>query len=211
MEYAVNIIKSLGWPHVSLIFAILFVLLFKKQIQDFITKIKKVGRDGVSTEPTPEVQAENRKDRSIQQLFELGDSPFILEAETVFRKDFESKNLDMAGDTARILLRFLTVTQIALDFEQIHGVIFGSQIFLLKKLNEVSGQGLSQEVLDNHFRHVKELFSVEFADWDLSKYLNFLFSRNLITQNRGNYHITIKGVEFLVWMARTGHTDNRPL
>ena len=210
MENALKLVGSLGWPHAALIFGVFFVLLFRKQIQEFILKIKKVGKEGVSTETNPAAQVEEDKEKSFQEIMELGDSPFILEAEAAFRKKFEAKGLEMEGKTAKALLRFLTVTQIALDFEQAHSVIFGSQIYLLKKLNEVTGQGLDQNFLDKHLESIKNLFP-KLSEWDIQKYLHFLFSRNLLTNQSGNYHITVKGVEFLVWLAKTGHSENRPL
>ena len=135
METALKIWNSLGWPHAALIFGVIFLILLKKEIKCLVSKIRKVDKEGVTIETNPEAQSEIKKDKSVQELMELGDSPFMLEAESAFRNDFVAKGLDMASDTAKLLLRFLTVTQMALDFEQIHSVIFGSQIFLLKKLN----------------------------------------------------------------------------
>ena len=79
---------------------------------------------------------------------------------------------------------------------QIHNLIFGSQILLLKKLNEVADQGKQKEFIDSHYQHVQELFSEQFGSWTLEQYLSFLLGRSLITIADNTYHITNFGVEY---------------
>jgi hypothetical protein len=210
MEAIATIISKLNWPQVSLIFAIIFVLLFNKSIRDFIGRIKTVGKEGLTTESVPKSQNEEQRKKAVEELMKLGDSPLILEVEKFIRLDLQGRGLETEGDTIRILVRHLAATQLVLDFEQIHSLIFGSQIYLLKKLNEVVGQGLDREFIETHFKHVQQLFA-ELVSWSLEKYLLFLFGRNLITISDGKYHITVKGVEFLVWLVKTGHSENRLL
>jgi hypothetical protein len=98
-----------------------------------------------------------------------------------------------------------------LEFEQIQNLIFGSQIFLLKKLNEVTGQGQMVASVEAHFDHIQKRFNEAFADWSLGKYLDFLLARNLIVLQDGRYHITNLGKEYLVWMARNGRGESNAL
>jgi len=104
----------------------------------------------------------------------------------------------------------LAATQLALDYEHIHNLIFGTQINLLKRLNEVVGQGRSGDYMANFLVEVKAIFP-ELADWTLDKYLTFLSTNNLITINEGGYHITNKGVDYLTWISRTGHSEDRDI
>ena len=98
---------------------------------------------------------------------------------------------------------------ILLEFEQIYNLIFGTQISLLKKLNEVVGQGISEHEVQLYFSDVQENHKEEFGIWSLDQYLNFLIERTLILFKDGAYHITNLGVEYLTWMARNGKSENK--
>jgi len=80
---------------------------------------------------------------AVQQLLDvIGSSVVIAEIEGRIKNELSERGLNTDGDTVKILIRHLAGTQILLSFEQIHSLIFGSQVFLLKKLNEVAGQGI---------------------------------------------------------------------
>jgi len=49
MENIIKILSGFGWPHVSLIVALIFIFVFKKAIREFIGKIKSVGKEGLKT------------------------------------------------------------------------------------------------------------------------------------------------------------------
>jgi len=208
---ASEILSALGWPHVALIFALVFIFVFNRPLREFIGRIKSVGKDGLSTETAPTLQNEDVRQKAVDELMRLGDSPLMLEAEKLIRIDIEERGLNAESDSCKVLIRHLAATQIALDFEQIYNLIFGSQIFLLKKLNEVVGQGLEEEQIEKHYHAVQEIYPDSFGDWSFEQYLQFMFSRNLLTKQDGKIHITVKGVEFLVWMVKTGHSESRGL
>ena len=115
------------------------------------------------------------------------------------------------GDTAKVLIRHLAGTQLLLSFEQIHNLIFGSQIFLLKKLNEVAGQGRPVAFVKGHIDHVKSIYPSAFGEWSYDQYLEFLYSRLLIVRHEYQIHITNNGVEYLTWVARNGRSENNSL
>jgi len=211
MEEVISIISILAWPLVALILGVVFIILFRVPISAFIGRIKSVGKDGISAaDSTPEVQHEEQRKMAVEQLMNVGDSIVLNEAEQLILDDLSNKGLPTKGDSIKILARHLATTQLALDYEQIHGLIFGSQIVLLKRLNEVIGQGRSESYMIEFMEGVQEAFS-ELKDWSLNEYLKFLFNRNLIAVENGIYHITIKGVDYLAWIIRTGHSEYRNL
>ncbi|MBI3773976.1 MAG: hypothetical protein HY273_00205, partial [Gammaproteobacteria bacterium] len=209
MEELASIIGSFGWPQASLVFALIFIAVFYKPLRDFIGNIKSVGKEGITTETIPRAQNEETRKQAVDELMRLGDSPLILEGENIIKSDLERRDLEATSDSVKVLMRHLAATQLALDFEQIHGMIFGSQIFLLKKLNEVAAQGAEKEFVETHYKNVQELFPKVFGSWSTEQYLNFLFARSLITVGYGRYRITVKGAEFLVWLVKTGHREDR--
>ena len=89
-------------------------------------------------------------------------------------------------------------------------MLFRSQIFLLKKLNEVSGQGKPRSYVENHYQEVKKLYPEFYQNWDINNYLDFLLSRTLVITHGEQYHITKKGQEFIVWLARIGRREDVP-
>jgi hypothetical protein len=111
-----------------------------------------------------------------------------------------------------VLIRHLAGTKLLLEFEEIHSLIFGSQIHLLKQLNMSIPIGLSEYEVIAHYERVKQLFIDILAEWDSDKYLDFLYSKLLITKNEdNNIHITNLGVEYLTWIIRNGLREDKPL
>lgn len=210
MEEITKIISCLGWPHITLIFGIFFIIIFYTPIIAFINRIKTVGKEGVTTDGSLGVQDKKTQKKAVEELMNIGDSVVRDYLEQTIMHDLSSRGLETEGDTIKLLVRYLAATQLALDYEQIYNLIFGSQILLLKRLNEVVGQGKPKEYIDEYFAKVQTTFT-DLKTWSLDQYLDFLFKSTLITNVSGKYHITNKGVDFLSWMIRNGRTENRGL
>ncbi len=208
LTFFADITKTLTWP----IFGGCVALLFHKPISGFINRTIKIDKDGVTAISAPEAQREKQKPEAVQQLLDaIGKSIVITAIEDSIKDELKTKGLSTDGDSIDILIRHLAGTQLLLSFEQIHNLIFGSQIFLLKKLNEVAGQGRASSFVDDHFDHIKSLYPDTFDDWSVNQYLNFMFGHSLITLQSNQIHITNKGVEYLTWIARNGIPENKPL
>jgi hypothetical protein len=174
-----------------------------------------------STNVFGDYYSENRKDiqygksdsDNVQELIErIGNSIVISEIEASIKDTLISKSLDIEGDTTKVLIRHLAGTQLLLIFEQIQASIFGSQIYLLKQMNVVKPNGLTELEISTHYEKVKQSFKDTFNDWHVEKYLAFLYSRALITKDENRIvHITNLGVEYLTWIARNGMTEDKPL
>jgi len=204
-------IAAFGWPHFTFIFAIIFLLIFRSQIANFISRISSIDKGGVKTTPMPEAQREKEKNEAVQELLlAIGDSIVLSDIEKRIIDDLQNRKLETESDTAKILIKYLAASKILLEFEQIYNFIFGSQIFLLKKLNEVAGQGQSMEIVISHFEHTKSMFE-ELEGWDFDKYMDFLVTRSLVLMDKNTCHITNLGVEYLTWLTRNGRSENKPL
>ncbi len=176
-------------------------------------RVTSIDKTGIKAQPNPDAQREDQKKLEAAQelLLAIGDTVAIKEGESRIRNDLMARHLEVEGETTKVLIKYLSASMVALEFEQIQNLIFGSQIFLLKKLNEVSGQGQSAAAVQTHFEKVQNMFPDSFSDWSLDNYLHFLISRRLIVQTDGSYHITHLGNEYLVWMARYGRRENNAL
>lgn len=212
MDEIVKIVATLGWPHITLVIALVFLAMFRKNISELITRITSIDRSGIKAAPAPEAQREENRVEAVQGLLaSIGETIVIREVEARIRQELQDKGLGISPDTVKVLVRHLAATQILLEFEQIHSLIFGSQIFLLKKLNEVVGQGRPSEFVAQHFEHVRKIFSGQLGSWSFDQYMGFLRARSLVTQHGAVYHITNIGVEYLTWIARSGRSDDKPL
>lgn len=207
MESAPTIIGSIGWPHVSLIFALIFIFVFRKQIGEFIGKVKSVGKEGVKTEPIQNVQVEEKRKKAVEELMKFGDVTVTEELEGFIRMGLIEKGLEPDNDTSKILIRYLAVTQLALDYEQIYTSIFGGQIRLLRLLNEVAGRGVDYDIVKTYYENEQATHSEILSEWTLEQYLEFPINRTLITIQDNNYHITRKGQDFLIWLVKTNRSE----
>jgi hypothetical protein len=150
--------------------------------------------------------------KAVEKLLAVvGDSIVISEIETKIIDDLKGKNLSVDGDSIKVLVKHLAGTQLLLGFEQIHSLIFGSQIFLLKKLNESAGVGKPMTFVERHIFNVRDMFSKNLLSWTDEQYLQFLYDKVLIVRNDEQLHITNHGVEYLTWLVRSGRSENKPL
>lgn len=212
MEVA-DILSALEWPHLAFAFAVIAILVFRGPLSDLIRRTTTINREGLTASPSPDTQRANAKTspEAVQQLLDVvGHSIVIAEQEELIRQDLIGRGLATDDDSSKVLIRILAGTQILLAFERVHGVIFGSQIYLLKKLNEVVGQGHPMHFVDEYIEHVKTTHP-ELADWTSDRYLSFLYSQNLLIRHDDQLHITNLGVEYLTWMVRNGRRDDNPL
>jgi hypothetical protein len=204
--------QYLAWPVAALLFAVVFLLLFRQQIAAFLTRVKSVGRHGVSTlapsgQRSIEQQADAPTSREVQDLLQTFDSPALRQEEHVLIADLQTRRLDSASDTTKILVRHLAKTRLLLACEFIYRFIFGSQIALLKRIN-TAGR-IPEAEAHQFYRNVATSHPDVFAADQPEPYLDFLIRQNLIIRQDDYFLITGFGREFLVWLAQSGASENK--
>ena len=203
----IKIIEIFAWPISLLIIAIVFLLIFKKEIAEKIKSIRSVSKNGVLMEKSQEINNENLDN---DDLLGKSDSITIREQKERIKKDLEERRLgDDSDKTIEVLIHQLAVAQLKLEFERIYNVIFGSQIYLLKKLNENSKH---KKDIDSYIDTTLNNFE-ELQDWTTEEYLHFLFANSLIIYDKGKelFNITYIGHEFLLWLLQSGKNENKRL
>ena len=207
------LLAAIGWPHVAFLFGLIFVLMFRTQIGSLLGRVTSIDKSGIKTQSAPELQLEDHKRAEVahELMQAISSSVAMSDIEGRIRAELTTKSLPVDNETSRVLLKYLAAATLSVQFEQIHSLIFGSQIFLLKKLNEVAGRGRPRADLEKHFEHVKGIFPDSFSDWDLAQYIDFLVGRSLIIENGGVFHITNLGNDYLVWITRSNKPENRAL
>jgi hypothetical protein len=165
------------------------------------------------TETPKNLQPKKTKNDNVQELVDrIGNSIVITELENNIKRELKEKDLEVEDETAKVLLRHLAGTQLLLEFERIHSMIFGSQLFLLRQLNANIPNGVTEVEVFLHFEKVKQQFLESFKNWTAEQYLSYLYSKFLITKDaENNIHLTNLGVEYLIWITRNGLREDKPL
>lgn len=200
-----NIIGSIGWSQSALIGGLVFVFVFRSEISSKIKSIKSVSKNGVSMDTNQEIKT---MQESHEDLLGKNDSIVINEQKNIIKNDLKIRSLSLEDTkTVEILIHQLAVTQLKLNFEKIYNLIFGSQINLLKKLNEGPKH---KDFIDSYCKTIIDSHD-EMSRWDIRTYLNFLFDNTLIIFNeeKETYAITNYGYEFLAWLLATGNNENK--
>lgn len=178
---------------------------------NFSTRRKNVQRDKSDKDNVQDIIDKVNNDTVQELLDSIGTSIVIKDLEDKITKGLKEKDLEIDTDTSKVLLRYFVGTVLLLEFERIHSIIFGSQIFLLKELN-IKKSGVADTEVIAHFNSVKQAFPVALANWDCEQYLTFLYTRLLITKNPDNtIHITNLGSEYLQWIIKNGQREDKPL
>lgn len=196
--------EHLAWPAAVLIIALFFMLLFRKNISSLLERTQKIGRDGIQTSPA-QIQQATERESLVRELMREFDSIVFREQEESIRKDLENRGLNNPQDKINLLVRLLAINQLALHFERINSVIWGSQISLLQHLNSRADGDIST-ALKFFYDSAAGLYPATFASYPFEQYLQFLVAFNLITLQGERYFITNLGHEFLVYLADTGQT-----
>ncbi|MGF1803787.1 hypothetical protein L4C31_00855 [Aliivibrio sifiae] len=157
-------------------------------------------------------EQENKSDtEEVDKLLTAIGSSIVIDVQVkAIEKDLKDKNINYDNDASKILIRHLAASQLLVGFEQIYHVIFGSQIELLQNLNQVTGKGITKDLVSEF---VTEKLIKNNLSWEESQYLNYLYTRLLIVDSAegDSLHITNLGVEFLTWLTRSGKSLNRVL
>lgn len=207
----IEVIEILAWPFCALVFGIIFLNFFKEPITNFISRVKSVGKKGVTTDTPKDTQISENENKYVEELMSVVEaSPMLIEVENELKTELREKDLDYTGDASKILLRHLAATKIGLIFERTYQYIFGSQIELLKQLNNNNRSGFTRKEIDGYFHNLKTIH-VDFKDWETDNYIQFLLDASLIVTKNDIYVITVRGVEFLLWLIKNSRNENKLL
>lgn len=188
LQLILDYLKVLIWPLVISG----FIIYFKKNIRnliDRITNIKGPGGTEIRAEQQQRVEDQEEGIEKISKGDVKNDLQLSEEKKASTDKDQIINNL----------LEQLSSKSLQLEFEQIYRLIFGSQIDLLKRFKDTPNFGESTKDTIFFFVLTQRIFPV-FASWTFTKYLNFLFTTNLIYFENDCYFITDKGKAFLAYI-----------
>ena len=129
-----ELLEALSTAHLIFVFALVFIFVFRSPISALIRRVRTIDKSGMTADPEIDSQREEKNPQAVQELLDIvGKSIVIADFEDRIRADLHTRGLVEDTDTTKVLVRHIAGTQLLLSFEQIHSMIFGSQIVLLQK------------------------------------------------------------------------------
>ena len=176
----------------------------------WIDRWKEVGRHGIkSGSDSPQEQPQKEvSGKTVDELMQAFDSATLLEQEKRIRQGMEKQGL---GDTetAKVLIRHLSIAQIHVAFQRFDYEIFGSQVNLLQQLNAATTP-MPVENVRNYYETAAVAYPDVYKKYSFESWLNFLIDHAALVLMTGpGYQITQQGRDFLAYLVLTGRTHTR--
>lgn len=193
---------AFAWPIAVVVVVVFALVLFRRDFSALINRTKEVGTGGLKTyENQPTQPVEEKK--GVEDFFRTFENPLLIEAEGLILKELEGRNIKVAADREKALVRSLASSNILLNFERALGSIWQSQLSLLQYLNSRDlGSELSE--LGAFYMDAKGKYPSWYEDYSFDQWLGFLRSHNFITQKDSRVFITVAGREFLKYLIAAG-------
>lgn len=193
-------------------FELSFYVGFQKNIRHMLDRAKQLGKDGIffeSAQSAPPITILEEKDKSQQLLGSLTTLLTVKDNIQIIEQYLISQNLnDDPQKIINLLKHDLADVYFILRCERVYNIIFGTQIQLLKQLQQVVPNGLSQQSIDDHFNKISNIYDVH-NNFDSNKYMFFLIQAGLVIIKDGIYHLTNFGADFLTWLQRAGLSETK--
>ncbi|MGD0885231.1 MAG: hypothetical protein ABSA46_10255 [Thermodesulfovibrionales bacterium] len=231
METVEAIIKNLkelsavfSWPIMLLIVA----YVFRSPLTNLINRITKAQHGSISIDaPLPQAQitSEASKDAhglgKIAETKESGaasektgaaaflasfDNPLIKEVEENIIADLQARKIVDALDKEKVLIRALAATQLMRLAEHIYASIWGSQVNALRFLNGCPA-GAEDSVLRSFYDAAKTNYPDWYKEQTFEKWMGFLTMFKLIIVEGPHVTITVRGRQFLRYLADAGKPE----
>lgn len=153
-------------------------------------------------------QSKKEDEQNIKDLMDYGkEFSIISEQERRIEEDLNNRGLEITGNTAKVLIHHLAAVQVLVAFERMYYTLFGSQIRLLKILNNTN---MPLDSVKEYFEEVKSRLPNELSIWTVDTYLQYLLTSDLIKKDT-EIRITKIGKEFLIWLSKTGYLIDKAL
>lgn len=182
-----------------------FFLLFRKNIDGAISRMRNIDKSGVAFDSVQRgAQPERDPPSEAEALKRELDNALVREAEDFIKNEFKKRGLSVE-ESLNIAIRYLAATHLALQFENVFRIIWGSQLRLLSDLNtRPTGQPI--DTLKSFYESGAKVFPDVYKNYPFEKWLGFLQEFGLIRSDNGTIRVTVRGREFLTYLTREGRS-----
>lgn len=201
--------EHIAWPAIVLIIALTSIFLFRREVSGLIGRIRSISKEGITTSAAEQIhKAAIEKPSSSDELMRAFDRISLRQQEDLIKRDLTDKGLENNSEAAKVLIRHLAATQLALFFERVNAIIWGSQINILQHLN-AKVEGDTRDAVKSYYDIAATIHPDLFQAYSFENYLNFLIGYGLITESTSRLYITQLGQDFLIFIAETRRTGYR--
>lgn len=209
----VDLIKGIAWPIVIGVIA----WIFRSNIGGVLGHLPKVldrVRElpgGTKLCPAEEEQqarlgvVTSRPSLELKQIPGLGRTPAIEMRERAILSLLDEINED---ERVSRLTRALAESCLSTAFERIYRIIYGSQISMLRLLNE--NPHFREHHVRDFFSRVKDRFPEIYANYTFDRWLDFLKTAQLAVQIEDRLQISDVGRDFLTYLTLQGLPEAKP-
>ena len=200
--------KVISWPGVVLVLGGIALVLFRKELRDWIRRLTSVSVSGSgfnATSPQPQALSPNLITSAIgssdfARKAAADVEPLVLDQRiTGICAEFDSQGIPV-GQREEPFLQLLAAALTRELWARIYLFILGAQIRLLQKLNE-SPVGLA-ETETRHFYKSGAARELEYyRAYPFEQWIGFLENSTLVNQHEGKYVITPYGRGFLKYIV----------
>lgn len=188
--------------------AVIALIIFYKPIARLLDRISGASRDGITFKYPQEIGEVKPALVSFVDLMKEPVSASILEREKTVHGQLQAFNLKNEEEKISVLARALATSRVALEFNNIANVIFGSQVTLLVQLSGTYN-GITQNQAELIFEQAKTAFPELHGERKLEDWLMYLHSNNLITSIENRIDVTQFGTDFLKHLVDSRMAYNR--
>jgi hypothetical protein len=206
-----------SWPFTIPLVGLISLLLFKKEISSkiqtiFLVKHKdtEVSFEGMMNSQLAEVKKPDPLESFVlkEPIFD----PILTHLDDHVRKQLEDafgNDLKKQRDWA---IRISSIASIERGHEFHYRIIFGSQIFFLKTLNQ--NAKVERDKAEKIFETARQAHQDLYRNFDFNNWISFLIQAMFIevqqTSEDGEFfNLTGMGRNFLVWMTNQGVIENK--
>lgn len=193
--------------------AIYLAFRFRKEIGALLMRLSELGLTGMKFQP-PSQGTDNAVTATAESASLQSEKVVMADTATEISDsvmaEFERNNwiaYDKIGSVDRDaqLIRGITIEQLNRYFAIAYSDIFGSQIWLLRKLNS---QVLHRQDISAMFENWVHS-NPNFENWNVEQYLKYLHSYQFIEVDNNVYKITETGRNFLNFLTRFRLREDR--
>ena len=191
-----SLVGLLSWPVIVLV----AILIFRKALINRINHLSSIGTDGAKFY-NPQSHQSKEKESSTDKLSSIpeGIHPLIEKWIPKVERLLEEKARTLGKSKDSISISTITDLYLALEFEKIYGLIFGSQITLLCRLRDEGNSLPVGEARNIYYLEGKKVWPNIYKNYAFEAWLRYLITLpiELIKEDEKGLNITKEGIAFL--------------
>lgn len=197
--------EFLAWPAVVLILGTIALLLFRQPLIRLIDRASKIGKGGIEAVSTAQEAGIEVKPSPADELMKAFDNALLLQREKIIRDELDRLKGTSASERERILIRFLAASNLAMAFDRLYSLIWGSQIGVLQFLNTGAPEVADVGRLNVWYEQAAARDPDVYKAYSFDQWLGFLQVAGLLRRDGERVEITLEGREFLKYLVQQGY------